>query len=61
MLRLYPAEPVVSNFFIHILHYFVELKVELLCLADDIIFFNKIVKLLDIALGNILRIYFLNH
>ena len=55
------AELVVSIVFIHLLDYLVELKVELLCLADVIIFFNQIVKLLDIALGNILRICFLNH
>ena len=52
MLLLGPAEPVVSVRFIHLLDYVVALKVQLLCLIDDIvIFFSEIVKLMEFAFG----------
>ena len=59
MLVLYPAEPVVSIVSLNLLDHLVGLKVELLCfIADVVIYLNEIVKLTDIALVTILRIFF---
>ena len=46
-----PAEPVVSIVIIHILDYFIALKTELrFLIADGVILFHMIVKLLDAAI-----------